>query len=87
MSPVYQVEIVGAAKRQLRKLSKENQRRVLDAIEKLAQNPRPHGYKQLEARENLFRIRVGDYRVIYEIRDAILFVYVLNLGHRREVYR
>ncbi len=55
MSPVYQVEIVGAAKRQLRKLSKENQRRVLDAIEKLAQNPRPHGYKQLEARENLFR--------------------------------
>ena len=87
MSPVYQVEIVGAAKRQLRKLSKENQRRVLDAIEKLGQNPRPHGYKQLEARENLFRIRVGDYRVIYEIRNAILFVYVLVVAHRREVYR
>lgn len=87
MNPVYQVEIVGAAKRQLRKLSKENQRRVLDAIEKLGQNPRPHGYKQLEARENLFRVRVGDYRVIYEIRDAILFVYVLTIAHRREVYR
>ncbi len=87
MNQVYQVEIVGAAKRQLRKLSKENQRRVLDAIEKLGQNPRPHGYKQLEAKENLFRVRVGDYRVIYEIRDTILFVYVLNLVHRREVYR
>jgi len=87
VSPVYQVEIVGAAKRQLRKLSKENQRRVLDAIEKLAQNPRPRGYKQLQGEENLFRVRAGDYRVIYEIRDAILFVYVLTVAHRREVYR
>jgi len=87
VSPVYQVEIVGAAKRQLRKLSKENQRRVLDSVEKLAQNPRPHGYKQLQGEENLFRVRAGDYRVIYEIRDEILLVYVLTVTHRREVYR
>lgn len=74
MSPHYRVEVVGAAKRQLRKLSKENQRRVLDSIERLAENPRPHGDKQLQGSENLFRVRIGDYRVIYEIRDAILFV-------------
>ncbi len=54
MNEIYQVKVVGAAKRQLRKLSKENQRRVLYAIEKLGRNPRPHGYKPLEAKENLF---------------------------------
>ena len=74
MSPNYQAAIVGAA-------------RVLDSIEKLAQNPRPHGCKQLQGEENLFRVRIGDYRVIYEIRDAVLFVYVLTIAHRREVYR
>ncbi len=87
MNEVYQVKVVGAAKRQLRKLSKENQRRVLNGIEKLSQNPRPHGYKLLEGKENLFRVRIGDYRVIYEIHDEILFVLILTIAHRREVYR
>jgi len=83
----YQVKVVGAAKRQLKQFSKENKRRVLDAIEKLEQNPRPRGYKQLQGEENLFRVRVGDYRIIYEIHDTILFVLVLTVAHRREVYR
>lgn len=87
MSEIFQVKIVGAAGRQLRKLSKENQRRVLDGIEKLSQNPRPRGYKPLQGEENLFRLRIGDYRVIYEIHTDILIVFVLRVAHRREVYR
>ncbi|MDQ2747083.1 MAG: type II toxin-antitoxin system RelE/ParE family toxin [Acidobacteriota bacterium] len=83
----YRVEIVGAAKRQFKKLSKDNQRRVLDEIEKLADNPRPRGYKQLRSEEVLFRLRVGDYRVIYEINERVLLVLVLTVAHRREVYR
>ncbi len=83
----YRVEIVGAAKRQLKRLSKENKRRVLDAIEKLEENPRPHGYKQLQGEENLFRRRVGDYRIIYEIHDPVLLILVLTVAHRRQVYR
>ncbi|MCY7377085.1 MAG: type II toxin-antitoxin system RelE/ParE family toxin [Pyrinomonadaceae bacterium] len=82
----YRVEIVGAAKRQFKKLSKENQRRVLGEIEKPADNPRPRGCKQLQGEENLFCPRVGDYRVIYEIRDRVLLVLVLTVAHRREVY-
>lgn len=87
MNGIYKVKIVGAAKRQLRRLSKENQRRILDKIEKLSQNPRPYGYKQLQNEENLFRIRVGDFRVIYKIHNEILVVLVLKTAHRREVYR
>ncbi len=87
MNAVYKVKVVGAAKRQLKRLSKENQRRVLDKIEKLSLNPKPHGYKQLQVEESLFRARVGDYRVIYEIRDEVLIVLVLKVAHRREVYR
>ncbi len=87
MNEVYQVKVVGAAKRQLRKLSKENQRRILNGIEKLSQNPRPHGYKRLEGQENLFRVRIGDYRIVYETHDDVLFVLVLIIAHRREVYR
>ncbi len=87
MRSIFQVKIVGAAKRQLRKLSKENQRRVLEGIEKLSQNPRPRGYKQLHGEENVFRVRVGDYRLIYEIADDVLLVFVLRIAHRREVYR
>ncbi len=83
----HQVEVVGAAKRQLRKLSKDNQRRILVEIEKLGDNPRPHGYKQLQGEDNLFRVRVGDYWVIYEIHDRVLLVLVLTVAHRREVYR
>ena len=53
----------------------------------LADNPRPRGVEKLEGRENRYRIRVGDYRVIYEIHDEVLLVLVVRIGHRREVYR
>ncbi|WP_420902516.1 type II toxin-antitoxin system RelE family toxin [Pseudoflavitalea rhizosphaerae] len=51
----------------------------------LANNPRPHGYKKLKGRDG-YRIRVGDYRVLYNIFDNILTVDVVNLGHRKEIY-
>jgi mRNA interferase RelE/StbE len=51
----------------------------------LADNPRPHGYKKLKGREG-YRIRVGDYRVIYEIFDGVLVVEVVDLGHRKDIY-
>ncbi|MFV8268751.1 type II toxin-antitoxin system RelE family toxin [Flavobacterium sp. GT2N3] len=51
----------------------------------LAENPRPHGYRKLKGRKG-YRIRVGDYRVIYEIFDHILLIDVINLGHRKDIY-
>ena len=55
-------------------------------MEGLATEPRPEGCTKLKARRDLYRVRVGDYRVIYEVRDEELLVVVVMVGHRREVY-
>jgi mRNA interferase RelE/StbE len=56
-------------------------------MDKLAQDPRPPGAKKLHGEPGLFRVRAGDYRVIYTVRDKVLLVLVLAIGHRRDVYR
>jgi mRNA interferase RelE/StbE len=56
-------------------------------IDGLASEPRPHGVEKMSGEENAYRVRVGDYRIIYEIHDAFLIVVVIRGGHRREVYR
>ena len=81
----YQVEFTAAAHRQFRKLTPEVQRRLAPAIDSLAEDPRPASAKKLSGVE-LWRIRVGDYRVIYALDDGKLTVLVVRLGHRREVY-
>ena len=58
---------------------------ILSAIGSLSENPRPQGYRKLKGRKG-YRIRVGDYRVIYEILDDILLIDVIDLGHRKEIY-
>ncbi|EPD68532.1 type II toxin-antitoxin system RelE family toxin [Corynebacterium pyruviciproducens] len=82
----YHIIYKGSAAKELRKLDKEAQRRLLMAIETLGITPRPDGVKKLKARFNQYRIRVGSYRVVYEIRDEQLLVLVLRVAHRRDVY-
>ena len=69
------------------KLPREAQVRVAAAMEALTANPRPHGVKKLSGEESLYRIRTGDYRIIYQIRDKELIVLIVKVAHRREVYR
>jgi mRNA interferase RelE/StbE len=83
----YTIEFRPAAARDFRKLSKHDQRRIGARIESLAVTPRPAGVKQLAASEKLYRIRVGDYRILYQILDRVLRVLVVEIGHRRDVYR
>jgi mRNA interferase RelE/StbE len=83
----YTVEITSAARRQLKKINRENKAKILNKIEALATNPRPHGYKHLTDVDNLLRVRVGDYRIIYEVQDRVLLVIVLRVADRRETYR
>ena len=83
----YSVEFKRSAMRQLKRLPQNIQRRIADAVDRLADNPRPHGYIQMETDDILYRIRVGDYRIVYEIIDNQLVVLVIRIGHRREVYR
>lgn len=83
----YEVEVSEAAKDFLRTISKADAKKIGKRIEKLVENPRPHGVEKLSGEENIYRVRSGDYRVIYQIHDKILYVLVLKVGHRKEIYR
>ena len=81
----YQIQIRKSAQKQLDKLSDNIADILLDAIEALANDPRPFGCKKLKDRDG-YRIRKGDYRIIYDIFDNRLVIDVIALGHRREIY-
>lgn len=82
----YRVEFTTAAARQVKKLPRPARDRILDAIDDLQHDPRPNGAKKLAGEQSAWRIRVGDYRVIYDVLDHELVVTVLRAGHRREIY-
>ena len=82
----YQVEIARTADRQIQKLPKADKKRVLNKIAGLASDPRPAGYKELVGYKGIFRIRCGDYRIIYTIVDNVLLVTVLEVPNRRDAY-
>lgn len=82
----YQIQILRRAQKALSRLPTQDYERVRDAIASLANNPRPPGCKKLTGREG-WRIRIGSYRVLYEIEDKVLIVTVIDVGHRRSIYR
>jgi mRNA interferase RelE/StbE len=84
---IYEVKFTKGARKMFRKLSQELQDRIQTKIDDLAIEPRPNGVKKLKGEENSYRIRVGDYRVIYDIFDDVLLVSVVEVGHRSEVYK
>ncbi len=75
-----------SAQKAMDRLPDEVAARIMNALDGLKDQPRPPGCKKLRG-ENAWRVRVGDYRVIYEIHDKVLQVVVVTIGHRREVYR
>ena len=83
----YAIEFTAAAARAFRKLPPAVQHRIGSRIDALAVNPRPAGASRLAAAEKLLRIRIGAYRVIYQVLDDVLRVLVVTIGHRRDVYR
>lgn len=83
----YRVTLAPAAARQLRKCDPQIRRRIQAAIELLATDPRPPAATQLLGGAGEWRVRTGDYRIIYEISDNQLLVLVLRVGHRRDMYQ
>ncbi len=83
----YRIEVAPRAIRQLRKLEPSARRRVQAAIELLAEQPRPSGAKKLVGGDGEWRVRTGDYRVVYEVRDDVLLVLVVAIGDRRDIYQ
>jgi mRNA interferase RelE/StbE len=84
----YKIEFRPAALRDLKSLPREILQKVSEKISALADNPRPVGVEKLSgSEENFYRIRIGDYRVLYTIQDKILLILIIKVRHRREVYR
>ncbi len=84
---MYEVFLEKATQRDLRALSRENFHRIIPRIEELARNPRPSGCHKIAGSKSDWRVRVGDYRIIYEVDDKAKVVRVMRVRHRREVYR
>jgi mRNA interferase RelE/StbE len=82
----YDVALTSSAERELRRLSGQLIARIMPRLETLASNPRPSGCKKLRGGDDEWRIRVGDYRVVYTIDDTELRVEVTRIRHRSEVY-
>ena len=83
----YRIEFTPAAVRKLRKLDPQTRRRIQAAVELLATQPRPPGAKKLVGGDGEWRVRTGDYRIVYEVRDNVLLVLVIAIGHRSSIYR
>lgn len=83
----YRIEVAPAAVRQLRMLDVAARRRVQAAIELLAEHPRPSGARKLAGGDGEWRVRTGDFRVVFEINDDVLLILVVAVGHRRDVYQ
>jgi mRNA interferase RelE/StbE len=84
---VHMIGFTRSAQKDIRALPDDIRSRVLSAIQALADNPRPHGVKQLKGSDYLYRIRVGAYRVVYRIHDNELEILIIRVRHRSEVYR
>ena len=83
----YAVRLARRAVRVLADLQRRDQQRIRAAIDLLAENPRPPNCVALQGEAGVYRVRVGDYRIVYEVFDRLLVVQVVRIGHRREVYR
>ena len=86
MTSRYRVEVSRPASRQIEALDKTTQARIVTRLEGLEADPRPNAAKKLKGEHATWRIRVGDYRIVYTIEDNRLLILVVKVGHRREVY-
>jgi mRNA interferase RelE/StbE len=87
VSPRYEVRIAKRAAKSLVSVERRDQQRIRAAIELLAEDPRPPACVAMRGEHSVYRVRVGDYRIVYEVRDEVLLIQVVRVGHRREVYR
>lgn len=83
----YVIEYSRSVKKDLRKIDKSNLKAIVEKIYSLVEEPRNNGSIKLSGTRNLYRVRSGDYRIIYEIKDDVLVVLLVKVGHRKNVYK
>ena len=82
----YNIEIKSSAVKEIKKIPQKEIKKILSAIENLGKDPRPAGCRKL-SQEEKYRIRVGNYRILYLIEDNVLIIYIVKVAHRKNVYR
>ncbi len=82
----YKIEFKKSASKELNSLPNKEIKKILNSIDQLSKGPRSANSKKLSASE-YYRIRVGDYRILYEVKDQILIIYIIKIAHRKDVYR
>ena len=82
----YKIEIKRSAQKEIQSLPKKDAQRIISRIQSLADDPRGPDSKKLSAQER-YRVRVGQYRILYEIHDLVLLIIIVRVAHRKEVYR
>jgi mRNA interferase RelE/StbE len=87
VTATYEVRLARRATRALEALQRSEQQRIRAALELLADNSRPPNCVAIQGEDSVYRVRVGDYPIVYEVLDAVLLVHVVRIGHRREIYR
>ena len=83
----YEIRIARRAAKALAALQRRDQQRIRAAIELLAEDPRPPACIAMTGEDSVYRVRAGNYRIVYEVIDDVLVIHVVRIGHRREVYR
>ncbi|HDH57210.1 MAG TPA: type II toxin-antitoxin system RelE/ParE family toxin [Bacteroidetes bacterium] len=83
----YRIEVKSQAEKALTRIPNPHRRRIAKAIDALARCPRPSGCVKLAGADDAYRLRIGDYRIVYEIADKVLIVYIIRIGHRKDIYR
>jgi mRNA interferase RelE/StbE len=92
MSLIYRIEFTAKAEKELKKLPRQTVTKILDKVSHLSTEPKPHGHKKLtnfhipNAPDELYRIRIGDYRVVYSIEEDVLTIAIVKIAHRKDVY-
>lgn len=89
MKTKYRIEFNKRYLKDLEKIPSRSQKQIQSEIAALALDPRPNGCKKLQGSDSvsLYRIRCGDYRIVYTINDSVLLILIIEVGHRREIYR
>lgn len=85
--PIYRIEVSATAEKQIRRLGRDDQLRVLRTIRDLGVEPQPRGCRKLRGYEDVFRVRVGTFRVLYSVEPERILVIILKVGHRKDIYR
>lgn len=83
----YCIEVKRSAAKALQKIPKTDQKRIADKIDSLAQNPPNPDTTKIKGNNPFHKIRVGDYRIIYEIQEKVLMILIVKIGHRKDVYK